>query len=146
MGLRIALGATVKAPRETVYEALRTSEGQRSFWTSDCELTDPTGRFGFAQAPVDLHVTIASTSNEVVSMTVTSGFPGWTGSTWSWSLSSDVDHPDETSVQFRHVDFESDYSEDALAYTAQSWAMILDHLARFMESGIAQPFFTNEVE
>jgi hypothetical protein len=146
MGLRIALGATLNATRETVYAVLCSSEGQRSFWTSDCDLTDTTGRFGFAQAPVDLNVAIAKTPNESVSMNVTSGFPGWNGSTWSWSLSSDDENPHVTGVQFRHVDFESDYSEDALAYTAQSWAMILDHLARFMESGEAKPFFTNEVD
>jgi hypothetical protein len=145
MERRIALAATVSAPRTAVFEAIRSSEGQRSFWTSDCELTDTTGRFGFAQAPVDLNVTIATRRNELVSMTVSSGFPGWEGSTWSWSLSSDVEHPDVTAVQFRHVDFEDGYTEDALAFTAQSWAMILSHLVRFMESGVPMPFFTNEV-
>jgi hypothetical protein len=145
MERRIALGATVNAPRDAVFEVLRTSEGQRSFWTSDCDLTNATGRFGFAEAPVDLNVTIATEPNELVSMTVTSGFPGWTGSTWSWSLSSQVDSPDVTVVQFRHVDFERDYTEDALAFTAQSWAMILNHLVQFMESGLPKPFFTNEV-
>lgn len=144
MGPRIALAATVNATREAVYEVLRSSEGQRSFWTSDCELTETTGRFGFAQAPVDLNVSITTTPNEFVSMTVISGFPGWVGSTWSWSLSSDVDHPTVTNVQFRHVDFEVGHSEDAVAYTAQTWAMILDRLAQFMESGIPTPFFTDE--
>jgi hypothetical protein len=143
MELRIALAANVKASRSKVYDVLRTTEGHKAFWTSDCELDEHRGRFSFLQAPVDLNVSVALVADELVRMKVESGFPGWNGSTWEWTLASPV-APDETSVQFRHYDFESSYTESDLAYTAQSWAMILERLVRFLASGVPAPFFTND--
>jgi hypothetical protein len=144
MGMRIALATTVPASRATVYDVLRTTEGQKAFWTADCELDDHHGRFSFVEAPVDLIVSISLVADELVRMKVDSGFPNWNGSTWEWGLSSPPDSVDETAVQFRHYDFESGYSESELAYTAQSWAVILDRLARYVRTGLPDPFFTNE--
>src|SRR5579863_3702069 len=145
MALRIALATTLEATPSDVYDVLRSTEGQKSFWTSDCELDDRVGRFGFLEAPVDLNVSITLVADELVRMTVDSGFPGWNGSTWEWGLSAHHDAPGHTTVQFRHYDFESGYEESDLAFTAQSWAMILDRLARFMKSGVPDPFFANDV-
>jgi uncharacterized protein YndB with AHSA1/START domain len=144
MDLRIALATEVGANAATVYEVLRTTDGQKAFWTSDCELDDTHGRFSFVQAPVDLNVSIALVTDERVSMKVDDGFPGWVGSTWEWTLSFNADTPNTTVVQFRHFGFESSYSESEVAFTAQSWAMILDRLARYIETGKPDPFFTNE--
>jgi hypothetical protein len=144
MGLRIALATTVETTASKVYDILRTTEGQRAFWTSDCELDDQRGRFGFAQAPVDLNVTIALVADELVRMKVESGFPGWNGSTWEWTLVEHHDAPDQTIVQFRHYDFEPDETEGQMAYSAQSWAMILDRLARYVKTGVPDPFFAND--
>lgn len=140
MELRIALATNVNASRSEVYNVLRTTEGQKAFWTSDCKLDDLHGRFSFAEAPLDLNVAIALVADELVRMKVESGFPGWNGSTWEWALSS---HDELTSVQFGHYDFEPEYTESDLAYTAQSWAMILDGLARYIASGVPAPFFRN---
>jgi hypothetical protein len=144
MGLRIALATTVEATPSEVYDVLRTTEGQKAFWTSDCELDDRRGRFGFAQAPVDLNVTVALVADELVRMNVESGFPGWNGSTWEWTLSPHIDAPNRTNFQFRHYGFESEYTEKDVAFTAQTWAMILDRLARHVKSGVRDPFFANE--
>jgi hypothetical protein len=141
--LRIALATTLEAAPSEVYDVLRTTEGQKAFWTSDCELDEHHGRFSFLAAPVDLNVSIALVADELVRMKVESGFPGWNGSTWEWALSAHHDAPDRTDVQFRHYDFESGYEESSLAYSAQSWAMILEHLARFVKSGVPDPFFAN---
>jgi hypothetical protein len=144
MTLRIALATTVGAGRSKVFDVLRSTEGQKGFWTSDCELDDEHGRFGFLEAPVDLNVSISLVADELVRMKVESGFPGWNGSTWEWSLSSHHDSPSETNVQFRHYGFESGYEEADMAYTAQSWAMILDRLARYVKTGEPDPFFAND--
>jgi hypothetical protein len=144
MVFRIALATTVEGSPHKVFDVLRTTEGQKSFWTTDCELNDVVGRFGFLQAPVDLHVTISLIGDELVSMTVTSGFPGWNGSTWQWALSAVPDSDNATVVQFRHFGFEADHEEDSVGFTAQSWAMILERLARYVKSGEPDPFFTNE--
>ena len=37
-----------------VFEVLSTTEGQRAFWTADCDVSAGQARFGFPQAPVDL--------------------------------------------------------------------------------------------
>src|ERR1700684_2773067 len=111
MALRIALATTVEASPSKVYDVVRATEGQKAFWTSDCELDDDHGRFGFVQAPVDLNVSISLVVDELVRMKVESGFPGWNGSTWDWTLSPHLDNPKQTNVQFRHYDFESTYSE-----------------------------------
>ena len=107
--MRIALATTVSASRSKVYDVLRSTEGQKAFWTTDCELDDYHGRFSFAEAPVDLIVSISLVAEEPVRMKVDSGFPNWNGSTWEWALSSDPESSNETSVQFRHYDFESGY-------------------------------------
>jgi len=143
MALRIALATTVDADSSRVYDVLRTADGQKAFWTSDCDLDEHHGRFGFAEAPVDLNVAVSLVANEVVRMRVESGFPGWNGSTWEWTLSSHHDALNQTNVQFRHYDFESGYGEADLAYAAQSWAMILERLARYLKSGVPHPFFAN---
>lgn len=144
MSLRIALAANVAGGPAKVYDVLRTTEGQRAFWTSDCELDDVHGRFGFAQAPMDLDVSISVVTDALVRMKVDSGFPGWNGSTWEWALSAAPNDASETCVQFRHYDFESAYTESDMAHTAQSWAMILERLARYMKSGVPDPFFAND--
>jgi hypothetical protein len=144
MEYRIALATTAEGSRRKVFDVLRTTEGQKAFWTTDCELTDVHGRFSFLEAPVDLEVTISLVEEELVSMTVTSGFPGWNGSTWQWTLSAVPDDDNVTVVQFRHYGFEPGHEEDAVGFAAQSWAMILDRLARYIKSGEPDPFFTNE--
>ena len=88
MDYRIALAANVEGSTHQVFDILRTTEGQRAFWTTTVIWTHDRGRFGFLQAPVDLDVTVSLVEDELVSMTVTSGFPGWVGSTWQWSLSA----------------------------------------------------------
>jgi uncharacterized protein YndB with AHSA1/START domain len=144
MEMKIALATNVAATRSKVYDVLRSTEGQKAFWTTDCELDDHHGRFSFAEAPVDLNVSVALVADELLRMTVETGFPNWNGSTWEWALTSSAESPDQTSVQFRHYDFESGYGEAELAYTAQSWAMILDRLARYVKTGVPDPFFAND--
>jgi hypothetical protein len=144
MEYRIALAATAEGSPRKVFDVLRTTLGHQGFWTTDCALTDVAGRFSFRQAPVDLVVTISLVEDRLVSMTVTSGFPGWNGSTWQWALRAVPDNDAATVVQFRHFGFEPGYEEDAVGFTAQSWAMILERLTRFIKSGDPEPFFTNE--
>jgi hypothetical protein len=90
---RIALAANVEGSPSAVYDILRSTNGQQGFWTSDCALDEHHGRFSFAQAPVDLNVSISLVADELVRMKVDAGFPGWVGSTWEWSLSANPDSP-----------------------------------------------------
>jgi len=142
MNTTIALAVDVAADPERVFEILSTTDGQRSFWTADCDITDGSAaRFGFAAAPVDLITTVITEPGRLVRMTVTSGFPFWEGSTWEWELSAPARTESGTGVLFRHYGFGPGYAEIDLAHTAQTWALIMDRLATYANTGDAVPFF-----
>lgn len=136
----ITLAVDVQADAARVYEVLTTTEGQRGFWTSDCDVTPTHARFGFAQAPMDLEVDVTGEAGKLVRMHVTSGFPYWTGSTWEWELGPALRAESGTGVLFRHYGFETGYGAADLGHTARTWASILDRLAAYVGSGEAQPF------
>lgn len=141
MNRSISLAVDVPVDDARAFDILSGTEGQRAFWTADCEVFDDHARFGFPQAPVDLEVAVSTEPGRLVRMQVTSGFPFWTGSTWEWELAAAAHAETGTGVLFRHYGFEDGYPESELAYTAQTWAMILDRLARHATDGIAQPYF-----
>jgi hypothetical protein len=141
MARSITLAADVQADAGRVFEVLSTTEGQRGFWTADCEVSAGHARFGFPQAPVDLETDVTTEAGKLVRMRVTSGFPFWEGSTWEWELGEATRAPAGTGVLFRHYGFAEGYAEVDLGHTAQTWALILDRLARYAATGSAQPFF-----
>jgi uncharacterized protein YndB with AHSA1/START domain len=141
MDRSIRLAADVEAERDRVFRVLSTSEGQRGFWTADCEVSGGHARFGFPQAPVDLVADVTTEPGKLVRMRVTTGFPFWEGSTWEWELGEPARSQTETGVLFRHYGFADGYAEIDLAHTAQTWAMIMDKLARYVASGSADPLF-----
>jgi uncharacterized protein YndB with AHSA1/START domain len=141
MDRTITLAVDVAADPIRVSEILSSTEGQRAFWTADCDVSADRARFGFAQAPVDLLAEVSTEPGKVVRMRVTAGFPFWEGSTWEWELGPASRAETGTSVLFRHYGFGVGYAEIDLAHTAQTWALILDRLARYIASGTPQPFF-----
>jgi uncharacterized protein YndB with AHSA1/START domain len=141
MDRSIVLAADLDADRGRVFDALSTTEGQRGFWTADCELTPGRARFGFPQAPMDLLAEVATEPGKLVRMRVTSGFPFWEGSTWEWELGEAARAPAGTGVLFRHYGFGPGYAEIDLAQTAQTWALILQRLGDFVVSSEPRPFF-----
>jgi uncharacterized protein YndB with AHSA1/START domain len=140
----ITLALDVEADAARVFEILSSTDGQRAFWTADCDVTADRARFGFPVAPVDLEVDVTTEPGKLVRMHVTSGFPFWTGSTWEWELGPAARAESGTSVLFRHYGFAEGYPELDLAFTAQTWAMITDRLARYAATGTPQPFFPAE--
>ena len=141
MSQSIVLAIDVPADAARVFEILSTTEGQRGFWTANCDVTSSTARFGFAAAPVDLNVVMTTEPGKLVRMTVTDGFPYWTGSTWEWELGPAARTESGTGVLFRHYGFGDGYPEIELAHTAQAWAMITERLANYADSGTPQPYF-----
>ena len=137
----ITLAVDVPADARRVFEILSTTDGQRSFWTADCDVEDGTARFGFAAAPVDLLTTVTTEPGKRVRMTVTSGFPFSEGSTWEWELSAPARTESGTGVLFRHYGFGPGYAEIDLGHTAQTWALIMDRLATYAHTGVPVPYF-----
>ena len=141
MSRTITLAVDVPADAARVFEILSTTEGQRAFWTADCEVTADSARFGFPEAPVDLETTVTTEPGKLVRMHVTSGFAFWEGTTWEWELGPATRAGSGTGVLFRHHGFAEDYPEIDLGHTAQTWAMITARLAEHVETGTPVPFF-----
>ena len=141
MSPSITLAVDVDASPAQVFEILTTAEGQRTFWTEDCDLSADRARFGFPSTPLDLKVDVSTEPGKLVRMRVTFGFPFWEGSTWEWELGDAMRAETGTGVLFRHYGFGEGYAEADLGHTAQTWALILDRLGRYAASGTAQPFF-----
>ena len=137
----IALAADVEADRGRIFEVLSTTSGQRAFWTPNCDVSAGKARFGFPEAPADLLADVTTEPGALVRMHVTSGFPFWTGSTWEWELRAPARAQTGTGVLFRHYGFGEGYAEMDHGHTAQTWALILQHLADYLASGRPQPFF-----
>jgi uncharacterized protein YndB with AHSA1/START domain len=140
MGRSITLAVDVDADADRVFEILTTTEGQRAFWTDDCVVSGDRARFGFPSTPIDLEVHVSIEPSKLVRMHVTSGFPFWEGSTWEWELGEAARAETGTGVLFRHHGFGDGYPEVDLGHTAQTWAGILDRLAKYAASGTPQPF------
>jgi hypothetical protein len=141
MDRSIILATDVDAARARAFEVLSTTEGQRAFWTADCEVSGDHARFGFPQAPADLVTDVTTEPGKLVRMRVTTGFPFWTGSTWEWELGEATRAQTGTGVLFRHYGFGEGYAEVDLGHTAQTWALILQRLAGYLATGTPQPFF-----
>ena len=141
MDRSITLAIDVGADLTRVYEILSTTDGQRAFWTADCDVTADRARFGFEEAPADLETAVTLEPGKLVRMRVTAGFPFWEGSTWEWELGEATRAKTGTSVLFRHYGFADGYPEIDLGHTATIWALILDRLATYAASGDPQPFF-----
>jgi hypothetical protein len=141
MSRSITLAVDIDADPARIIEILSTTEGQRGFWTADCDVSADHARFGFAAAPVDLETDVTTEPGKLVRMHVTSGFPFWEGSTWEWEVGEATRAETGTGVLFRHYGFGDGYPETDLGHTAQTWALILDRLAKYAATGTPQPFF-----
>jgi hypothetical protein len=138
---RTTLAVEIDADAAQIFQILSTTAGQQGFWTADCDVAPDKARFGFEQAPVDLEVAVTTEPDRLVRMTVTSGFPFWDGSTWEWELGAATRAESGTCVLFRHYGFGEGYPETDLGHTAQTWALILQRLVQYAESGTPQPLF-----
>ena len=65
MARSITLAADVQADAGRVFEMLSTTEGQRGFWTADCEVSAGHARFGFPQAPVVLETDVTTEAGKM---------------------------------------------------------------------------------
>ncbi len=135
----IVLSADVDADPAHLFKLLTTTDGQASFWTSDCDVDLDHARFGFAQAPVDLECDVDTEQDRLARFTITSGFPFWNGSSFEWELAPAARAETGTNVLFRHRGFEDGYPEADLAFTAQTWALVLQALKNHAETGTPQP-------
>lgn len=148
----ITLAVTVDAGPDRVFDILSTSEGQRAFWTADCDITGAHARFGFPGASADVQADVALEPNRLVRMRVTAG-PRTSfleNSTFEWALNG-TERDTRTEVVFRHYGF-ADYvrggewhgersPEFDFGEMAETWALLLDRLRSYISTGTPNPYF-----
>lgn len=132
----------IDADAATVYRAITTAEGQRSFWTPDADLEPTVGsiaRFGFEAAPVDLEIRIEQLDKpKRVVWSCQGGFPYWTGSMISWDIQPGLEGKG-VRVLFRHGDWKEEYPDEDWAGVNWTWGFVLLGLKRYAETGSPDP-------
>ena len=139
----IILAVDVPADTEDTFRAITTQQGQAAFWTTDCDVSDTTARFGFPGAPVDVRVNVeAAADGSIVRWHCLGDFPGWDGSTIEWEL-TEPQGERGTGVVLRHLGLHgpSAESDPALGSVAHTWSMILDRLQTYLRDGEPVPYF-----
>ena len=137
MSKSILLAFDVAASPARVYEILISTEGQRAFWTGDCDVKAEHARFGFpGEATVEVEIT--TQPERLVRMHSTSDVTHGGNVKWEYEL-----HPagEGTTVLFRESGFSDDCPEIDIGKTAQTWARIMDRLVSYIATGTPQPFF-----
>lgn len=123
-----------------MFQALSTLEGLASFWTPVVGGSPEVGgslSFGFSAAPVDLRMTVTDSEPDTrVTWECTGPWPHWAETRVSWTLS-----PSETGtmVVFRHDGWEDAVTDAELGSVALTWAMTLQALKAYAETGAPAP-------
>jgi uncharacterized protein YndB with AHSA1/START domain len=135
---------TVDAPPDEVYAALATQDGLAGNWTDQLEVPEQTGgvaRFGFGPDwAKTLEVRIdALDPGRRVEWSPVGGFPGWIGTSITWTLEPADDGG--TVVHFTHGGWPDQAAEGEMAMCGYTWAMIIDRLARQVAGGERMPYF-----
>ena len=133
---------TKAAPKETV-DAVSTEEGERGFWTAKSSVEPRVGStavFGFPGTEATVKMRVDEIGSDAVRWTCLGDFPHWERSTVTWTTGPAPSGPG-TRIVFRHEHFSGDYPEAEFGSVAYTWALILERLQRYLDSGKPQPFF-----
>lgn len=135
----------IAADATTVYEAIATEKGQRSFWTSDCDVAEVEGgalRFGFEKAPADLELEVAKLEpSERVLWTGVTTWPHWAGTSIAWELQPSDWVEGGTTVLLRHDGWAAGTEDRELGRVTETWSGVLGKLKSYVETGEADPYF-----
>ena len=130
---------SIAAIPERVYEAVTTSEGLATWWTTDVEFGPGDGEFrlGFDDGAVRMRFqTDAFDPPVLVHMTCIDGPAEWPGTQLAFRIRAEPD-ANGTILRFWHGGWEN---EDGLLPSASfRWAMFLDSLRRALETGEGSP-------
>jgi uncharacterized protein YndB with AHSA1/START domain len=128
----------IDAPPESVIEALTTSAGIESFWTSRAKVPADVGEtleLGFAIAPLPFDLRLEQSDERTVVWRTLSFPPHWVGTTVRWDV---ADRDGGSSVAFRHAGFGDDTDAGHAGFT---WGQIMVRLKHCLETGTSDPVF-----
>ena len=131
----------VKATPDAIYKAVSTQQGLQSFWTSDSKAEPRVGSiatFGFGGPTQRMRID-ELVPGKRAKWTALADFPNWDRTTVTWEISPAENG--ETSVFFRHADWPASVTQDDLGSINYSWALIVERLKEYAETGKPNPVF-----
>lgn len=144
MGHKMLHIVDIDAGAQTIYDAISTAEGLRSFWTADAEAQEDVGseaRFGFPAAPVDLRMRITALEPGVrVAWECLGDFPFWAGTTIEWTIGPNPNARGNL-VTFRHSGWPADYPDTEFGLVNYVWGQIVGRLKGYAETGVRGPIY-----
>lgn len=128
----------VDAAPATVLEAVKTTEGIKSFWTSRADVPSDVGetlKLEFAIAPLPFDLRLEQSDERTVLWRTETFPPHWVGTTVRWDVEP---RDDGSTVSFRHAGFTDEEEAGRVAYT---WGEIMVRLKEYAETGRPNPVF-----
>ena len=136
----IVLAIDTAAEAAAVFRAISSRDGLAAFWTPTVGGSSSIGetlRFGFAEAPVELEMVVTSSEEgSLVDWECRGPWPNWGGTNVSWTLADSVTG---SMVVFRHDGWEDGVADAELGSVALTWAMTLQSLRAYVETGVPAP-------
>lgn len=126
---------TIAAPPDRVYEAVTTAAGLASWWTRDVEFGPAEGEFRARLGSAELRFQVdAFDPPELAHLSCIEGPEEWPGT----QLAFRIEPSDGGSVvRFWHGGWR--YEDGGLPSASFEWAMALDSLRRYVETGTGSP-------
>lgn len=132
---------TIAAKPEAVFAAVTTKDGLASWWTTDCEaepLEGSEASFGFEGHSVVVRMRVDTLEPpELVHWHCIEGPDEWVGTSVAFRIEPARDGPESSVVRFWHGGW--DYEDGLLPRCSFEWAMYLDSLRRYLETGTGSP-------
>jgi len=136
----IVMRFDTEAEPQKVREALTTSEGIQSFWTSQATVPEEVGEtlmLSFSMAPMPFDLRLEQADEERVAWRPLTFPPHWVGTEITWDLAANPEGAG-TRVFMRHGGWRAE-NEDQLAFATFVWGLVLARLKEYVEAGRAEP-------
>jgi uncharacterized protein YndB with AHSA1/START domain len=134
----IQMQVDIGADPQTIHRAIASQDGIRSWWTAKADLSGGQLRTWFPDRPEPFQFALRDEPGGTVEY-VTGAFPPWwQGTTVRWWTESIPDAPG-TRLQFRHGGYDPD--NPVIPLVTPAWALILQRLKSYAETGRPDPFF-----
>ncbi len=132
----------IDAEPDEVLRAVTTTEGVRSWWST--EVDGPTGEAGqqfrvsFPDVPQPFEFAVERDDDRTVGWRTLAFPPWWADTTIRWQIGERDDGPG-TRLQFTHEGF--DPANPVIPIITPAWAQIIQRLQAHAETGRPTPFF-----
>ena len=129
----------INAKPAEVYSALTTTEGNRAWWTKNCEVGSKVGAtavFRFENGKVEMRFRIAKLADDEVKLVCVGheNNPDWQDTVLSYRLAG---RGDKTRLDLEHAGFRE--KNKMYEMCVGGWAHFTNSLKSYLESGSGQP-------